>query len=206
MYIPKHNREDDRETLLGFMRAYSFATLVTARDALPRATHLPFVIDADGAQVLLIAHLARANDQWRDFAESGRVLVIFQEPHAYISPRHYKRSLSVPTWNYVAVHAYGHTHIYESPGVKLDIVKRLIRHTDAEYLAQFEALPAEFVEAKLKGIVAFRIVVDELQGRFKLSQDRSRAEQATIIHALQADEDRVRAAIGELMSERFPPV
>ena len=204
MYTPKHNRAEDREQVLAFMRAYSFATLVTAHAGFPRATHLPFLVEADGERVRLLAHMARANEQWRDFAPAEQVLVIFQEPHAYISPRLYEQPLSVPTWNYVAVHAYGSVRVCDSPADRLAIVRRLIQHTDAGYLPQFDALPPDFVESKLKGIVAFEIDVDELQARFKLSQDRSENERRTIVSALSADSGAVRATIGALMAERLP--
>ena len=203
MYTPQHNREDNPEKLLAFMRAYSFATLVTAHGGMPKATHLPFVVDADTEQLRLIAHMAKANDQWRNFATGEQVLVIFQEPHAYISPRYYERPLSVPTWNYVAVHAYGDVRICDDFVDKVEIVKQLIRQTDSEYLKQFDAMPAEFVKAKLKGIVAFKIEVAELQGRFKLSQDRTRVEQQTIVDALSADGDNTRARIGQLMAQEL---
>ncbi len=203
MYTPKHNREEDRDKILAFMRAYSFATLVTAHNAYPRATHLPFVIEGDGETLRLIAHMAKANEQWRDFSDGERVLVVFQEPHAYITPRHYEQPLSVPTWNYVAVHAYGRIRVREAGGEKLATVRQLIAHTDGDYLSQFEALPAEFVEAKLKGIVAFGIDVDDLQARFKLSQDRTPEERQTIIAALRDDEDNARAAIGQMMTEQI---
>ncbi len=202
MYIPKHNREEDHDKLLAFMRAYSFATLVTAHAAFPRATHLPFLIETDGETIRLIAHMAKANEQWRDFADGERVLVVFQEPHAYISPRHYEQPLSVPTWNYVAVHAYGDLSLRESIEDKLHIVRRLIGSTDHDYLHQFDALPPEFVAAKLKGIVAFAIVVSELQGRFKLSQDRTPTERETIIASLRSEADSTRATIGEMMRDR----
>ncbi|MCA1554991.1 MAG: FMN-binding negative transcriptional regulator, partial [Chloroflexi bacterium] len=101
------------------------------------------------------------------------------------------------------VHAYGHLRICESVEEKLAALKRLIRETDGDYLQQFDALPPEFVAAKLKGIVAFEIIVNELQGRFKLSQDRTPSERQTIIAALRAEEDSTRATIGALMASRL---
>src|SRR5882757_4724441 len=120
MYVPSHNRMDDRAEQVAFMRQYSFATLVTSdSQAVPRATHLPFVVVEEGAQMRLVAHLARANPQWRDFTDAGEVLVIFQGPHAYISPNLYQRHPSVPTWNYAAVHAYGSLRLLEGREDKL---------------------------------------------------------------------------------------
>jgi transcriptional regulator len=202
MYTPPHNREHDRTKILAFMRAYSFATLVTARDDVPHATHLPFVIAERDDTIQLIAHLAKANEQWRDLADGHEAMVIFQEPHAYVSPKHYTNPLSVPTWNYVAVHAYGRAHILDTPDEKARVLKQLINVNDSDYLRQFDALPAEFITAKLKGIVAFEITVTQLQARFKLSQDRTPTEREHIIETLTHDDDTVKATIGELMAKR----
>ena len=114
MYIPKAFREDDITTLHKFMREYSFATLITQHKGVPFATHLPFILDAQcGPNGALLAHVARANPQWHDFVDEQEVLVIFQGPHAYISPSWYEVELSVPTWNYAVVHAYGIPRLIE---------------------------------------------------------------------------------------------
>jgi transcriptional regulator len=200
LYTPPHNRERDRAKILAFMRAYRFATLVTACDDAPKATHLPFVIEECDDAIQLIAHLAKANEQWRDLAEEREALVIFQEPHAYISPKHYEKHLSVPTWNYVAVHAYGRAKILDMPDEQVRALKQLIHANDSDYMRQFDSLPADFVAAKLKGIVAFEITVTQLQARFKLSQDRTPTEREHIIAALSHDDDTVKATIGALMA------
>ncbi len=111
MYVPGHFRVDDPETLRAFMRAHAFATLVTVVDGAPFATHVPFLVDdakggEEAAGLVLRAHVARANPQWRTLEEQD-ALVIFSGPHAYVSPAWYGAAESVPTWNYTAVHAYG---------------------------------------------------------------------------------------------------
>jgi len=106
MYTPASNRIEDRARHITFMREYNFAALVTGTEGRLLATHLPFMVIEDDAGLRLQAHMAKANPQWQDFAEGGEVLVIFSGPHAYISPSLYERKPSVPTWNYVAVHAY----------------------------------------------------------------------------------------------------
>ena len=111
MYSPNHYKTEDRAFLLEFMRRYNFATLVTAKNEMPFATHLPFIIEETGENLILSSHLARANPQWKDF-DGAEVLVVFAEPHAYISPMWYAEKLSVPTWNYVAVHAYGKVKMF----------------------------------------------------------------------------------------------
>ncbi|HEY3992780.1 MAG TPA: FMN-binding negative transcriptional regulator, partial [Ktedonobacteraceae bacterium] len=109
MYVPKHFREDDLTVLQKLMRDYSFATLISTQvDGVPVATHLPVFLESEPAPYgTLKAHLALGNAQWRTFQEGREVLVIFQGPHSYISPSWYEVELSVPTWNYATVHAYG---------------------------------------------------------------------------------------------------
>jgi transcriptional regulator len=203
MYTQKHNREDDRAKLYSFMKEYSFATLVTSHDGVPKATHLPFLVETNTDALRLRAHMAKANDQWRDFSDTKELLVIFQEPHAYVSPKHYEQHLSVPTWNYVAVHAYGHARIMDAPEDKLRLLERMIRHLDEGYLTQWDGLPEQFKKEKMSGIVAFEIDVTRLQGRFKLSQDRTATEQQTIADEFCASSDSAISKIGEMMRENL---
>jgi transcriptional regulator len=105
MYVPTSFRVEDEEVLADFIGRYGFATLVTAADGSPFATHLPITYDRDGGK--LVGHMARANPQWRAFEAGGEVLVMFQGPHAYVSPSYYASDFAVPTWNYAAVHVYG---------------------------------------------------------------------------------------------------
>ena len=106
MYVPKHFEEKDRSKLIEFMREFNFAALVNYAKNKPWATHLPFIVLEEEGKLILKAHMAKANPQWAAF-NNEEVLVIFQEPHAYISPALYENKVSVPTWNYIAVHAYG---------------------------------------------------------------------------------------------------
>ena len=106
MYSPGHFQINDPETLTAFMREHSFATIVTHDGAVPHATHMPVLLDPDrGPQGTLVSHMARANPQWKHFADGREVLVIFTGPHAYVSPAWYATTPAVPTWNYTAVHA-----------------------------------------------------------------------------------------------------
>src|SRR6218665_543935 len=106
MYIPPYYREEDKNKLTGFMLAHNFANLISSNNNVPVATHLPFVIEQRGEKLFLVSHMAKANPQWQNFADN-ELLIIFQGPHAYISPQHYEKQQNVPTWNYIAVHAYG---------------------------------------------------------------------------------------------------
>lgn len=200
MYTPFHNRENDRAKIIAFMQEYPFATLVTTREGKITATHLPVLTDQRDGELCVRAHLARANTQWKDFGET-EALVIFQEPHAFISTRHYERSLSVPTWNYVAVHAYGVPRILESLADRLNMVERTVLQFEGN-LDQWNALPADFKHVKAAGIVAFELPVTRLEARFKLSQDRSQLEKENIIQTLSARPETERA-IANMMAERL---
>lgn len=105
MHIPSINAMPDRQEILDFMGRFSFATFISTKEGTPTATHLPFTVEDREGTLLLISHFARANDHWKH-VENQTVLVIFSEPHAYISTKNYDRGLNVPTWNYIAIHAY----------------------------------------------------------------------------------------------------
>src|SRR5476649_177662 len=106
MYIPSFNKFEDPRQVVGFMQRYSFATIVTVKDGTPIATHLPFIIKRQDDKIILSSHFAKANPQSSGINNSS-ALVIFTEPHAYISPKNYEKEANVPTWNYLAVHTYG---------------------------------------------------------------------------------------------------
>jgi transcriptional regulator len=199
MYIPPHNRIDDRPTLIAFMRAHSFATLVTHSEQGLLATHLPVVVEGDRERTRILAHIARANPQWRDFADGREAMTIFAEPHAYVSPRHYERAEAVPTWNYVAVHAYGSPRIVADRDEKHAQQAKLIALHDAEYGARFPDLPREYVDRMLGAIVAFAIDVTRLDGRFKLSQEKLPIERERIMAALEGAGDSRAVETAELM-------
>ena len=202
MYVPKHNQIEDRDARLAYMRAYSFAALTTNGPGGLVATHLPFVIEAEADRITLLAHMAKANPQWRDFADGPEALVIFMQPHAYVSPRLYDSRQNVPTWNYVAVHAYGRPVLLEERAAKLELQKKLIRQHDTGYLAQLAELPNDYLDARLAAIVSFSMAVTRIEARFKLSQDKNPAERERIAHELEMSGDSVAADTARLMREQ----
>jgi len=201
MYTPRHNRMEDRATLVAFMRAHSFAALVTHGDAGLQATHLPVAVEKDGETVRLLAHVAKANPQWRDFAPEREVMMIFAEPHAYVSPQHYERAESVPTWNYAAVHAYGVPRLIEDRDEKHAQQEKLVALHDAAYHARFHDLPREYVDRMLGAIVSFANTVTRLDSRFKLSQEKLPVERERIIATLAASDASPAIETAELMRE-----
>lgn len=178
MYIPERFREDDKATLHAFIRDHNFGALVTQGDQAPFATHLPFLLDAErGDYGMLQAHMARANPQWHSFSSEREALVIFQGPHSYISPSWYDVELSVPTWNYAAVHVYGIPRIIEDSQILYKQLKTLIEihETQFERPWTFE-LPEEYLQHMMRGVVGFTLEITRLEGKFKMSQNRTPAE------------------------------
>jgi len=202
MYIPKAFREDHINTLHKLMREYSFATLITQHEGVPFATHLPFMLDAQrGPNGTLLAHMARANPQWHDFASGQEELVIFQGPHAYISPSWYEVELSVPTWNYAVVHAYGIPRLIEDGEELYQLLKTLIETHEAQFEKPWPfQLPDDYLQKMMRGIVGFEIEITRLEGKFKLSQNRTEAEREKVIAALQKSTDTL--AVAELMTRK----
>ncbi|MBL7783819.1 MAG: FMN-binding negative transcriptional regulator [Saprospiraceae bacterium] len=180
MYVPHHFTQTDTATLVSFMRNYAFATLVSDMDGKPCASHLPFVVEwMEDGTIQLLAHFAKANPQWQTL-EGQTALVIFNEPHAYISPTLYDKELSVPTWNYIAVHAYGHIRLLTEEQAVRDLLEKQIQTFEKEYFTQWSNLPETYKSAMQKGIVAFRMDVTELIGKEKLSQNKTVQERERI--------------------------
>ena len=188
----------DQQEAISFMQRYSFATLVTVANSVPSATHLPFVVEQRDGQIVLISHLAKANPQ-TDELMNGKALVIFAEPHAYISPKHYEHKKNVPTWNYIAVHAYGTATLMESPEQKTALLAQTINFYEAAYLQQWQGLPDDYKLNMMKGIVGFEITVDDLQGKKKISQNRSEIEKQNIINELSNSPDSAAKDIAGYM-------
>ena len=198
MYIPKVNLMPDQQEAVTFMQRYSFASLVTVANGVPSATHLPFVVEHRDGKVVLISHLAKANPQ-ADELLNGKVLVIFAEPHAYISPKHYEHDKNVPTWNYIAVHAYGTATLIESSEQKAALLAQTINFYEAAYMQQWESLPDDYKLNMMKGIVGFEIAVDDLQAKKKLSQNKSEVERENIITELSDRPDSASQDIATYM-------
>ena len=198
MYIPKHFEQKDKEKSIAFMRAYNFALLVSVKEDLPIATHLPFVIEEKDNIIILTSHLSKANEQWKTFADK-EVLIVFAEPHAYISPTLYETKQNVPTWNYIAVHAYGKIKILNSNEEKLKVLHKQMQTFEADYIEQFKNLDNKYIDGLLKGIVAFEIIVTDLQSKEKLSQNKTANERNNIKQHLLDSDDNVKKKVGEQM-------
>jgi transcriptional regulator len=200
MYIPHFNLITDKKEAISFMQRYSFATIVTAINGIPEATHLPFLVKQENDKLFLLSHFAKANPQSAQIIDNIS-LVIFTEPHAYISPKHYEKEENVPTWNYIAIHAYGKAVIIEEEDKKAELLKHTIESYDTGYLQQWAKLSDHYKSKMMKGIVAFEIEVTDLQAKKKLSQNRSEIERENIINSLSKSTDSNEREIAAYMNK-----
>ena len=190
MYVPEAFSLDDPAAVAGVIQSHCFALLVTASGGVPRATHLPFIYEPEpGPHGTLLAHMARANPQWRDFAAlaaaGGEALVIFQGPHGYISPNWYGPGDAVPTWNYQAVHAYGRPVISDDQDKARAQQEALVAAFEAASPLPWSLAGQDdaYVRRMLRGIVTFEMPVTRLEAKAKLSQNKSEANRAGVIAA-----------------------
>ena len=195
IYTPKHFREGHTELIHDIIRRYNFATLVSLSGNSPVFSHLPFVL-ADNTKTLC-AHMARANPQWKSFAPDHEVTVIFQGPHAYVSPRWYEpQAANVPTWNYAVVHAKGMPRIIHEEDAAFAAMQRLVQYHDPQW-------PLELAEKErrelLAQIVLFEIELTQLEAKFKLSQNRSARDRENVASELLRSKDPTDHALGGLM-------
>jgi transcriptional regulator len=204
MYLPNAFREDDLATLVAFMRANSFATFVSVLNGQPTASHIPLAIDVADGVVTLTGHLARQNPQCQALG-IGESLAIFTGPHSYVSPSLYAAQENVPTWNYIAVHASGtpRTIVFDDPAAIHAMIETMIATYEPAYRNQWDSLTTKYRDGMLKGIVGFEMQVTRLEGKYKLSQNRSLVDQHSVAKSLAASDDPAVAATGAEMQHRI---
>jgi transcriptional regulator len=207
MYSPKINQIADRSLLIEAMQSDSFAILVGPQSdpeaAAPLvATHLPLAVKDEGPHGLIEGHFARANRHWQSLA--GReTLVVFSGPHSYVSPTFYLDPLSVPTWNYIAVHAYGTLSLVEDEAGKDALLDGLIQANEPAFAEKWRSMPSDFRRTMLTGIIGFRIPISRIEGKFKISQNRNPEERRNIhaAHAVGTTDQQALAAWMERLIE-----
>jgi transcriptional regulator len=205
MFTPNSFKFDNEAEKIAFMKQYSFATIITANDHIPIATQLPFFIDDSSGKLVLSSHFAAANEQ-AGLIEASTSLVIFTEPHAYISPSHYDKWESVPTWDYMSVHAYGKAKIIEDEHGKTKALEQMIMFYEKDYLQQWKTLPDKFKSGMMRGIVAFELEVSDLQGQKKLSQNKTAAERQRIVEQLERSNHTVEKDLAKYIQDTIKPM
>ncbi|MBB6238049.1 transcriptional regulator [Pedobacter sp. AK013] len=203
MLISNNFKFDNQSEQIAFMKRYSFATIITSHNNLPIATQLPFVVNEKNGKVLISGHFAKANEQVK-YIEQYTSLIIFAEPHAYISPSHYEKHESVPTWDYISVHAYGKAHIISDEKAKEEALKEMIRYYEKEYLLQWDSLSEKFKQGMMQGIVAFEMEVNNIQGKKKLSQNKSEQERKNIVAQLENSNNAVERELAPFIKNLKP--
>ncbi len=198
MYIPNSNLIKDKSEIISFMKQFSFATIITSKNNLPIATHLPFIISNVDDNITLTSHFAKENNQWQDI-ENNQVLVIFSEPHAYISTKNYDKELNVPTWNYISIHIYGNAKIITKTDDVLKVLEKTIDNYEPSFMDKYVNFPIDYKLKMINGIVAFEILITDIQAKKKLSQNRSETEKKKIIESLSKSEKTNEKLIADYM-------
>ena len=184
------------------MRANPFAILISSTEGGPFATHLPVVIRETTDQVVIRGHVAKANPHWRYLEQQASCMMIFHGPHAYVSTSNYTARENVPTWNYGAVHVYGTARVFASAEDLQGVLHELIGTFEAAYGEQWASLSDAYRERMLSHIVGFEIAVSRIEGKLKLSQNRTREEQQNVIESLSKADDTAVSGTARLMREQ----
>jgi transcriptional regulator len=191
LYVTNQFREERVEVLHETIRRIALGTLVTLGEDGLDASHVPMLIDAAPAPFgTLTGHIARANPQWRTAKPEARSLAIFTGPESYISPAWYPTKQQtgkvVPTWNYVAVHATGRVRFFDDAESLRRIVTRLTDTHEGPRVDPWAVTdaPEDFVAAMLKAIVGFELVIERLEGKWKMSQNRPAQDSAGVVEGL----------------------
>jgi transcriptional regulator len=208
MYLPMHFKEERLPMLHGLIRAQPLATLVTLSTGGLTADHVPLLLDAErGAYGTLVGHVARANPLWKDHQTAVDALAVFTGPDSYISPSFYptkrKTGMVVPTWNYVAVHAWGKLNVHDDANWLRDLVSRLTDHHESAGKAPWRVTdaPADFIDKMLKAIVGIEIPIHRIEGKWKVSQNRPAADREGTIAGLHGAGTPQALEMAELVAE-----
>jgi len=202
VYIPTSFLVEDRKVIVAFMRQFDFAAVVSHSDAGGLvASHVPVLIREVGSELHIVGHVARGNSHWRLMESQAESMVIFQGPHAYVSPTWYTASPAVPTWNYAVVHAYGAPRVREDATFIAGVVEELTRRyeSEREHGWSTEAVPAESYGKLLHAIVGFDIAVSRCEAKFKLGQNRSAEDRAGAIAGLERESSPMALELSKFM-------
>ncbi len=205
MYLPRAFAETDLAALDRLAAADSFISLITVHDGLPTVSHLPVIYRRHGDSIVLVGHWARPNPQAR---HAGHALAIFHGPHAYVSPSWYPdkdEAARVPTWNYAIAHLHGTLEPFEDEDSLADVVDTLSRHYETSVGSDWRFDPERDDQRRqLRGIVGFRLRVERIEMKFKLSQNHPLANRQSVTAHLDAIERDDTRAVAALMRERMP--
>ena len=203
MYVPAWFAVSDEKTLESFIERYEFATLTSSSSTGLVASHIPTMLRRSAGKAVLVGHLARANDQWRQFDANAEALAVFHRPHAYVSPTWYATVPAVPTWNYAAAHVYGKPRVREEGDFTAAVLRNLVARHEASRAKPWrtEDLARDLLERLAKAIVAFEMPIDRIEGNFKLGQNRSQDDRAGMLEGLDAEKSLDAEALAAFIRE-----
>ena len=205
MYVPRRFQAPGDSAIREVLVATVFAPLISVRQGAVQVTHLPVLYHGQGrGHGVFFAHLARANPHWQHL-EDGEVMVICQGPHGYISPAWY-RDRQVPTWDYIAVHAWCEPRIIHDHEKLKAIVRELmdVHETRAGLGQRYDDYPIEFVQPRLNMIVGVKLTIRRIEAAFKLSQNRSDEDRESVCARLRASNDPNQVSLADAI-ERYAP-
>jgi transcriptional regulator len=208
MYIPRANQEDRVPVLHKLMEDQPLASLITMGSSGLFASHIPMVLEQNGALGLLKCHVSRANTQWRDHDPGVQALAIFSGPQHYITPTWYPEKQEtgkvVPTWNYVVVHAHGFLKVIEDSAWLRAHLERLTGSHEAASPVPWKIgdAPADYISSQMKGIVGMEMTIDRLEGKWKVSQNRSERDRKAVASGLADLNTPESLAMKALVEER----
>lgn len=203
MYTPKHFVADNPDQVTQLIRDNAFATMVSVADGIPVVSQLPFLYEPDAGK--LWGHVAKANPHWQQLREQPDALVIFQGPHAYVSPSWYGQP-GVPTWNYATVQVHGRVKILHDVARLESLVHELTSPYEA---SQAQPWAGEYNPRMLENIVGLEVEITQIEGKFKLSQNRSRDDRESVVRHLRgsgrSEADKLAEMMAQLMAEAGAP-
>lgn len=201
MYIPKLFRVTNFEEIKQFIHNNSFGTIISNNGQQPVATHTPMLLRRISDQWVLTGHMAKANPQWKSFDQiKEQILAIFQGPHTYVSSSWYE-SENVPTWNYQAVHIYGKVQLMDENELIEDLTLLLETYETGRENAVLWKTLSDQTKQQLNAIIGFKIIVNDVQAAYKLSQNRNDKDYESIITHLSDGDDQAKL-IAQAMSDR----
>ena len=208
MYIPRANREERIPELHKLMLEHPFASLITMGSSGLFASHIPMVLEQNDGLGRLKGHLSRANTQWRDYSPDVEALAIFSGPQHYITPNWYPEKQEtgkvVPTWNYVVVHAYGRLKVIEDREWLMSHLEKLTSTHEAKSPVPWKIgdAPADFIASQANGIVGLQIDISRLEGKWKVSQNRSEEDRSGVAQGLSELDTSESLAMKALVERR----
>ncbi|MBW7475710.1 FMN-binding negative transcriptional regulator [Paenibacillus oenotherae] len=199
MYVPAHFEITDLSTVYKIIRENSFAALFSQHKGAPYATHLPLILDQD--HMYLYGHFARPNPQWKDIGNQI-VLAVFHGPHCYISPSWYETNRAVPTWNYVTVHVYGEVELIDDEDeLAASLNDMVLKYESPDSSYSLRDIDPGYLSGLNKGIQGFKLKINRIEGKAKLSQNHSIERQQLVIQQLEKSQNADEHKISALMKE-----